>query len=275
MSQHEALDEDIARFERDGAICLRGIFADWVKPLAEGVEFNLSNPSPMATEQTPDKSVGRFFDDMCNWQRIPQYKDFVLNSPAAEISAKFMRSSTSQFFHDHLIVKEPGTTKSTPWHQDMPYYDLQGKKTLSFWLPLDPVAKEVCVKYVAGSHLRKKLCMPRYFIDARDFDDGGEGFEPVPDIDENPEQYNLLSWEMEAGDAILFDHRALHGTGKVLMEGRRRGFATRWLGDDIRYRKRPGQTSPSFEDLGLSDGDLLREDMFPILWPQEKRSKGF
>ena len=42
--------------------------------------------------------------------------------PAAQISAELMQSETAQVFHDHVLVKEPGTSKPTPWHQDGPYY---------------------------------------------------------------------------------------------------------------------------------------------------------
>ena len=27
-----------------------------------------------------------------------------------------------RFFHEHALVKEPGTSEITPWHHDEPYY---------------------------------------------------------------------------------------------------------------------------------------------------------
>lgn len=264
MSNIYLTETEISDFQRDGAVCVRGHFKDWMEPLRRGVEYNLNNPGPKATEQTPQADRGRFFDDLCSWQRIPEYRDFVYNSPAAKISAEAMGLEKSQFFHDHLIVKEPGTVKKTPWHHDMPYYDIDGMQTVSLWLPLDPVTEEVCVRYIAGSHKWNKLFRPRYFIDERDFEDGGEGFEKLPDIDSDPDQYKQLFWSLEPGDVILFDFRTVHGTSDVLVPGRRRGFATRWLGDDIRYKKRLGQTSPSYEGINVQNGDLLREDWFPI-----------
>ena len=35
---------------------------------------------------------GFYFNDYCNWQRIPQFKDYVFNSPAAQIAKKLMKS---------------------------------------------------------------------------------------------------------------------------------------------------------------------------------------
>ena len=55
-------------------------------------------------------------------------------------------------FHDHVLVKHPGNSTVTPWHQDQPYYCVQGERTVSFWTPLDPVSRNVCMECVAGSH---------------------------------------------------------------------------------------------------------------------------
>jgi hypothetical protein len=49
-------------------------------------------------------------------------------------------------------VKEPGTRKATPWHNDHSYWQLKGNQVISLWLALDHVPKSSCVKYVKGSH---------------------------------------------------------------------------------------------------------------------------
>jgi ectoine hydroxylase-related dioxygenase (phytanoyl-CoA dioxygenase family) len=47
-----------------------------------------------------------------------------------------MRSKQVQVFHDHVLVKEPGTSKATPRHQDSPYYFIEGQQNINFWTPL-------------------------------------------------------------------------------------------------------------------------------------------
>ncbi|GFX26753.1 hypothetical protein TNCV_1839261 [Trichonephila clavipes] len=32
------------------------------------------------------------------------------------------------FYHEHVLVKEPGTDKETPWHHDQSYYPIDGEK---------------------------------------------------------------------------------------------------------------------------------------------------
>ena len=45
-------DAVIENFQRDGAVCLRGAFRDWVEPLSQGVEFNMANPGPTGNMPT-------------------------------------------------------------------------------------------------------------------------------------------------------------------------------------------------------------------------------
>ena len=96
-----------------------------------------------------------------------------------------MGSRTAQFFHDHVLVKEPGTQKATPWHQDMPYYFVDGRQTVSFWIPIDPV-KEATLRVVAGSHKWDRMILPVRWLDDSSFYATKESYRPVPDPDHDP-----------------------------------------------------------------------------------------
>ncbi len=48
---------------------------------------------------------------------------------------------------------------------------------------------------------------------------------------------------------------------------RRRAFAGRWLGDDLRFAVRPDVTSPPFPDGTLTHGDVLDHPAFPLVYP--------
>ncbi len=271
VSDYDADPDDIAAFQRDGAVRLKGAFADWVAPLARGLARNLAAPEAYAfpCESTAAGEAGRFFDSYCNWQRIPEYRDYVLTSCAAAMAGRFMGARRAQFFHEHVFLKEPGTQRATPWHQDLPYYCVDGRQTVSIYVALDPTPEGVAVRFVAGSHRWGKLFYPRVFLDGADFNTGDETLAPVPDIDGNPGDYALLAWALEPGDAILFDFRTLHGTTGAPVASRRSAFSSRWLGDDVTYCARPGETSPPYPDIGLENGDPLREDWFPVIWRRE------
>jgi ectoine hydroxylase-related dioxygenase (phytanoyl-CoA dioxygenase family) len=262
-------EADIETFKRDGVVLLRGLFREWVETLRRGLQRNLDDPGAFAfpCESNPGGEAGRFFDSYCNWQLIPEYFEFVTQSCAASIAGQFMESGYAQFFHEHAFLKAPGTQRATPWHQDLPYYCVDGTKTASVYVSLDSADADVAVRFVKGSHRWNKLYYPRVFEDGSKLnEEPSGGLEEVPDIDAHPENYDIATTSLEPGDAIVFDYRTLHGTGDAEIKTLRRAFSTRWIGDDVSYCSRPGETSPPYTDHDMRPGDKMREDWFPILW---------
>jgi ectoine hydroxylase-related dioxygenase (phytanoyl-CoA dioxygenase family) len=263
--------DQIAAFQRDGALLLRGVFTDWIESLRQGCARNMAEPSTYGAENVrPGEGGGRFFDDYCNWQRIAEFGDFMQRSPAGGIAGRLMASRTAQIFHDHLLVKEPATPKRTPWHQDMPYYCVTGMQTASYWIPLDPVSEANTLRLVLGSHLWPKLLRPKRWAGGEDFYANDDDFMDLPDIEAGG--FEILAPAMEPGDAIIFNYRTVHGAGGNAGDQRRRAFSARYLGDDAVFIQRPGRTSPPFPGLDQKDGEKLREDWFPTVWRQDDRA---
>jgi ectoine hydroxylase-related dioxygenase (phytanoyl-CoA dioxygenase family) len=261
---------DIEAFQRDGVVLLPGIFAEWVDRLRAGLQRNLEDPQQFAfpCESNPAGAPGRFFDSYCNWQLIPEYLDFVSHSGAASLAGQFMGGNSAQFFHEHAFLKAPGTQRATPWHQDLPYYCVDGNHTASVYVSLDTADADVAVQFVKGSHRWGQLFYPRVFEDGSNFNDSqpATGLEPVPDIEADRGSYDIAAWSLEPGDTIIFDYRTLHGTGDAMVKSLRRAFSTRWLGDDATYCERAGETSPPYSHHGMRHGERMREDWFPVLW---------
>ncbi len=256
---------DVVAYQRDGAIVVRGFFKDWITPLRRGFDRVVAQPSQHGRENTEPAESGRFFEDYCNWQRIPEFSQWIMQSPAARLAAEATGSLRIQFFHEHILLKEPGTAKPTPWHQDLPYYCVEGHQTVSFWLPLDPVTSARGLQVVLGSHLWSKPVRPTRWSTDQPWYAADEAFMDMPDIEAGHD----LIWapELQLGDALLFNFKTVHGANGNYLSSHRRAFATRFLGDDVRYKARSGATSPPFEGIGLRDGDPMREDWFPVVWP--------
>ena len=141
---------------------------------------------------TQPKAMGSSAINYCNWQRLDDFRDFVFESSGGAIAAVLMGATTAQFFHDHVLVKAPGTPEVTPWHHDYPYYCLEATKSVSLWIALDPVPEDVSPRFVAGSHAWGKLFVPRYFKDGSAYP-SADGYEPIPDIDADPDTYHVLA----------------------------------------------------------------------------------
>lgn len=253
----------IDAFQKDGVVLIKDLFKDHVETLSQGIEANMAAPGEYASENYKEGETGRFFDDYCNWTRISEFKHVIENSDVAEVAADLMQSQQVQIFHDHVLVKEPGTSMATPWHQDSPYYFVEGAQTISFWSPMDRVT-DATLRCVAGSHLWEKPVLPQKWAASEDFYPDKDSYMPIPDPD--AEKMDIKEWEMEPGDAVAFNFKILHGSRGNHSNTRRRAFSVRLVGDDARYVERPGPTSPPFPNHDMVVGQKLREDWFPTIF---------
>lgn len=261
---HPLITQDhIDTFQRDGVVLIKGLFSDHVDTIRAGIERNMVEPGPYAAENLKEGEGGRFFDDYCNWTRISEFEEVIHNSPAAEVAADLMKSKQVQMFHDHVLVKEPGTSKPTPWHQDSPYYFVDGVQNVSFWSPMDSVT-DASLRCVAGSHAWEKPVLPTRWLSETNFYPNEDDYMPVPDPDALG--MDVREWAMEPGDAVAFNFGTLHGARGNTSDRRRRAFSLRLVGDDARYVERPGPTSPPFPGHEMTPDQVLREDWFPVIY---------
>ncbi|WP_040495307.1 phytanoyl-CoA dioxygenase family protein [Ilumatobacter nonamiensis] len=262
-------EANIEAFTNDGATVIRGLLGQrWLDLIGEGVEFNRTHPSEWSHWYTaPDEAIG-FWTDYVTWRDVDQYRQVAFDSPLADAARALMGSDTVRFFHEHVLVKEPGAVERTPWHHDQPYYCLDGDQNASLWVALDPVPAASGMRFVAGSHRWDRWFVPRKFIDHSPYADAPEGFEIVPDIDAEIEagHHRVVSFDVEPGDVIAFHYRTLHDAPGNTLGSRRRAVSFRWIGDDARFATRPWQVSPPYEADGLEVGGELGDDArFPIV----------
>ena len=263
--------QEISSFQEDGAVCLRAVFSQrWIDLLRRGIEYNRLHPSAM-TKRKGHSPL--FFHDYNNWESIPEYKEFILHSPVGEIAGRILQSARIALYNNHVIVKDSGSTRETPWHQDQAYYEIDGQKVCSVWLPVDPVPKYTCLRLVKGSHKTPHYLKPVHF-DGPPFlpyeikpgeEKQANKFVSPADFDENDQ---VLSWNMEPGDCIVFDMKTIHSAHGNNLQTPRRAFSTRWLGDDAVKGERPWMNlPPSNEMKDLKKGDkLVDSGVFPIVW---------
>ena len=257
-----------AAFARDGAVCIRGLLTpDEIALLREGIDSNLAQPSMRAKVASRADDPGFFIEDFCNWQHNDAYRRVIFESALGAAAGALTGSARIRLYHDHMLTKEPGTRAPTPWHQDQPYYNVEGFQNCSFWIPVDPVRRASTLEFVAGSH-RGPWLMPRSFMDheAKWFPEGS--LAELPDIEATRGQQPILGWALEPGDVIAFHMLALHASGGVDGDRRRRVFSVRFLGDDMRHAPRPWVTSPAFPGLAdeLPAGAPMEHALFPVVW---------
>lgn len=147
----------------------------------------------------------------------------------------------------------------------------------SIWVALDEVPMARGLSYVRGSHRWKLIHSITNFSGADHSNrnsyaaGAAQTLPPVPDIDAGVArgEFELLSWDMEPGDVLLFYSAMMHGSvgPGIKSAHRRRGYATRWCGDDVTFKDKPGTMHQGWQragyDNGLRDGDPITCALHP------------
>ena len=267
---------EINQFNKDGAIFIKGKFdVKWIEKLKKGIERDINNPSPRFKSHTLEKGVPAYLEDYWTWDLVPEFKDFVFNSPYAKIAAELMSAKKINLVMDNWFLRQGGSKSSTPFHHDISYFDMDGTMCV-LWLPLQPTGKNEGVVWVKGSHLWNKLFLRVLFKDGHKVEGkeciiNGKKYEPPPDILGNKDKYEFLQWDCELGDCVIFDMRTLHGTlsssipdktlSRYTLRVAKEDAKISYIGDWTSYNYRK-----SMQDAGYKDGDPLGGKMFPVLY---------
>jgi len=272
--------DEVGTYHRDGVLLLSGMFdKDWIELLNKGIDTNIKTPTRGSRIWYKDTSGRSMFYDHTAWQNIDEYKKFIFNSPAAQICGQLMKSTIVNFFFDSVFIRSTGTQFETPWHQDEPYWSVEGYDACSLWMPLVTVKQKSSLSFVPGSHRLKTVFKQYNFgdlnpvrkknVDQVDFSNIAE--QEFPDINADPERFGVVSWDMQPGDCIVFNGRTMHGgSGKLDGDCDLRVFTTKWVGDDVRIKFRDcgmdPDHSPDMIEKGLKPGDRPDTDLYPQVW---------
>ena len=158
------------------------------------------------------------------------------------------------------------------WHQDQPFWPVEGEQIVSFWLSLTACTPESsALKFIPGTHHESRFFPPNGFDgNPMAFDLGQRGALAVhardqfldhqaPPFHEDPDAHGVVEWSYEPGDAVMFHTRTLHSSGgNSSAADRRVAYSVRYVGDDARLTLRNGV----FQDPALmpdDDGSLCRD----------------
>ncbi len=300
-------DDEIETYRRDGVVAIRGVLPlEWVDRLRTAMQqvFDRTTDVDRTALVTGQSTAGARTDmvermttllrtaddpgalaleaghapegrsivetDPGSWHEglRSAYRDGPLGSIAAALTA----SERVNLYSDQLFLKEPGSSVRTPWHQDKPYFLLQGTKVAVCWVPVDVVRLDSgAMGYVRGSHRWGTTYKPSDFVTSTGtmsfpglaIDDLAD----LPPIDANADDYDIVRFEAEPGDVIVHDWRTLHGSaGNVSADRLRRAASVRLAGDDVTFLLRRSSPEPFRHTVDLRDGDPLdRSDRFPRL----------
>ena len=261
-------EAEIDTYREDGIVVLREMFdPEWIENLRRWAEEDMARPGRLHQELTKPGKPGRFYFNTFMWTYHDGFRQFVHQSPAAEIAATVMGSRKVNIFFDQLLIKEPGTEEHTPWHHDIPFWPVRGNDICTIWLALDPVSRESgAVEYIKGSHRWGKAFHPPAFAGDNKY---RIDLPEVPDIEADRDQYEFLQFELEPGDCTVHHGLLVHGApGNSRSDERRRAAVSRWAGDDAIYHPLP-DIQQMMWDPDIPAGGPLDSDLWPVIWPRQ------
>ena len=264
--------EEVERFREDGVVLVRDVLEpNWLELIEHGVEQGRQDLSMVGKFMS--RGTAGYEMDIFLWKRIDALRDAIYYGPFAHWAQQLMGSEEVRFFYDQMFVKEAGTDAPTPWHQDLSFWPIRGEQICSMWITLDEVSRESSgLMYVKGSHRwpqRFKAISPDYFEPIID-----EKMDDIPDINADPDAYDLVEWDMQPGDILMFHPLTLHGSyGNSHRDRRRRAIAFRWIGDDVVYTPSPTRMAITFPHDSV-EGGPLRGGAFPRIVPTHIPEEG-
>ena len=234
-----------ADLQRDGVVMLKGALGpDAFAKVEAAVEWSLAHPSPTAVRFYPGEPA-TFFED-----RGRNHAGLVREVGLDTMMGALWGVDRMWYLGEQLFLKEGGSARRTPWHQDTSYLRMLGSQLVACWISLDPLPKEHCLEFVRGSHqgvmfngsafaahddtapLYKKSKLPR-----------------LPDIQAERDGFDILSWDVDPGDVIVFHLGTLHGGAGTAPGLRRRTVSLRFLGPDVVFDGRPR------DEVGAQEGN--------------------
>ena len=79
--------EEIATYHRDGVVPLPAMFdRGWIELLKQGLAANRERPTERSRVWDRDAAGRTMFYDSQAWRRIGEYRQFIFESPAAQIA---------------------------------------------------------------------------------------------------------------------------------------------------------------------------------------------
>lgn len=141
-------------FRRDGFVHLRDVLsADALNYYGREISrltIALNTQTlPLEERTTYDRA---FLQVMNLWQHSATVRAFVFSQTLARIAADLLEVDGVRLYHDQSLYKEP-SGGITPAHADQYYWPLSSDRTVTAWIPLQPVPADMGpLAFYAGSH---------------------------------------------------------------------------------------------------------------------------
>lgn len=207
--------EELAQFERDGFLIVRGLGGEAVRQrmldvtlggvarLVEPVEFEADVHYPGAPESREGhggQTVRRLKQAVT---RDYAFMEWLTLPPLVERLAQLLGPAyfCPLAHHNCVMTKHPAFSSDTGWHQDIRYWSFTEPELVTVWLALGPEHPDNgCLRVIPGSH--------RMDLERSRFDDALFFRDDLPENQALIDQAHFAG--LDPGDVLFFHCKTLH-----------------------------------------------------------------
>lgn len=262
--------EEVAQYQQHGAALLPG-FVD--RDLAERMRGECLRPNrPDGRYKNALSESGAFFEERFIAEHSDLLHQYAFDQAIGQSVAQAMGSPTARFLFDHLLVCGPNTPVEHYWHQDISYWPLEGQQICSIWLTLTDCTVESSALEIVLDTDKTEVYAIRPFGEEDFGEDVSKNYDKgtIPKFHELRDQYKILSGDLKAGDAYIFNARVMHASGgNRSRDIQRVAYSVRYIGEDVTWFPRASfdQEALTPDDVVLSVGEKFHGRQFPQIWP--------
>jgi phytanoyl-CoA hydroxylase len=257
-SEYPVSDEQIAFFRENGYVRFDNVLSDEeIEIVREGMRKALEEKKGFHRDLAGNQGDKALILQMLNlWENHPEIREYVFGQRIAKIASQLTGSDELHLYHDQALVKEPGPSAPSPWHQDQPYWPSKEPGMISCWMALDDVTIDRgCMQFIPGSHHWGEF-PPMSFA--------GDG----PKIDELLSERQKAAWkpvpvELKAGSCTFHHGLTFHYTNANTTNHVRRALVTIYIPEGINYGAEEKMDNPFSDTITSRKGEPLRGTRFP------------
>jgi len=153
-SSYSLSSDQVKEYQTNGHIFLKELansseISFYRQAILDAVHKMNTERRKMADRDTYGKAFLQIFN---LWRQNEVLKNFVLAKRFAQVAAQLMGVEKVRLYHDQALFKEPGGGH-TPWHQDQYYWPLDTNHTVTMWMPLIDITKDMGImNFASRSH---------------------------------------------------------------------------------------------------------------------------
>lgn len=202
------------------------------------------------------------------WRDFENVRRFFVESGVHTVVAAVIRAERLQYWYDLTFIHEPmANGAGSPWHHDIAAFPCKGTQIPSLWIAMSDIAQDNSpLQCIRGSHRNPLMFRPPVYVDPNVA--VPPGYAEIPPVESliAAGKYEVLSWNVRAGDALIIHPYTLHGSPENRADRERVAFTTRWMGDDVVWR--PDIFSmkvPGVDLAGVPVGTRPEGPLFPYV----------